>query len=201
MNHSTGKVHKITLTAILMAIVILMAYTPLGYLKAGPVEITFITIPVVIGAIVLGPVSGAFLGAVFGLTSFAQCFSTSLFGAALLGINPIATFLCCMVPRVLIGIVAGLLFPALRKVDRVGAVSFIVTSVAGALTNTVFFAGMVVGIFQNSYFGGTGFFAIFLSFFTLNVALEVVVCALVAAALSRAMLHFIPQAAVQKAAQ
>ena len=59
MNHSTSKVHKITLTAILMAIVILMAYTPLGYLKAGPVEITFITIPVVIGAIVLGPVSGA----------------------------------------------------------------------------------------------------------------------------------------------
>lgn len=201
MNHSTSKVHKITLTAILMAIIILMAYTPLGYLKAGPVEITFITIPVVIGAIVLGPWYGALLGGVFGLTSFAQCFSTSLFGAALLAISPVATFLCCMVPRVLIGIAAGLLFPALRRRDRTGAVSFIVTSVAGALTNTVFFVGMVVGIFQNSYFGGTGFFAIFLSFFTLNVALEVVVCALVAAALSKAMLHFLPQAAAQKAAQ
>ena len=85
--------------------------------------------------------------------------------------------------------------------DREGAESFIVPSEVGALTNTVFFVGMVVGIFQNSYFGGTGFFAIFLSFFTLNVALEVVVCALVAAALSKAMLHFLPQSAVQKAAQ
>ena len=55
MNRNTSKVHKITLTAILMAIILLMQYTPLGYLHAGPVEITFITIPVVIGAIVLGP--------------------------------------------------------------------------------------------------------------------------------------------------
>jgi len=178
-----------------MAIVILMAYTPLGYLKAGPVEITFITIPVVIGAIALGPWCGAFLGAVFGLTSFAQCFSTSLFGAALLAIDPVATFLCCMVPRILIGIVAGFLFPALRKHDRVGVWSFIVTSVAGALTNTVFFVGMVVAVFQHSYFGGTSFFAIFISFFTLNVAIEVAVCALVAAALSKAMLHFLPRQA------
>ena len=191
MNHNMSKVHKITLTAILMAIIFLMQYTPLGYLHIGLVEITFITIPVVIGAIVLGPWYGAFLGAVFGATSFAQCFSSSVFGAALLALNPVATFFCCMIPRILIGIVAGFLFRILTKVDHSGIVSFIITSVAGALTNTVFFVGMVVAFFQNTYFDGSGFWAIFLSFFTLNVALEVLACTVVATALSKVMMHFI----------
>ena len=191
MNHSMSKVHKITLTAILMAIILLMQYTPLGYLHAGPVEITFITIPVVIGAIVLGPWYGAFLGALFGITSFAQCFSSSVFGAALLAIDPIATFFCCMVPRILIGIVAGLLFRGLRKVDHTGIVSFVITSVAGALTNTIFFVGMVVAIFRSTYFGGSAFWTIFVSFFTVNVALEVAVCGVVASALSKVMVHVI----------
>ena len=41
--------------AILVAIMLIFAYTPLGYLKAGPIEITFMVLPVAIGAIILGP--------------------------------------------------------------------------------------------------------------------------------------------------
>ena len=70
MMQKTNKVHKMTLTAILMAIILVMSFTPLGYLRVGPVAITFLTIPVVIGAVLLGPWYGAFLGAVFGATSF-----------------------------------------------------------------------------------------------------------------------------------
>ena len=131
------------------------------------------------------------MGALFGATSFAQCFSSSVFGAALLALDPIATFFCCMVPRILIGIVAGVLFRVLRRVDHTGIVSFVITSVAGALTNTIFFVGMVVAIFRSSYFGGSAFWTIFVSFFTVNVALEVVVCGVVAAALSKVMIHVI----------
>ena len=50
----SNKVHRITLTAILMAIILVMSFTPLGYLKVGIVSITFLAIPVVIGGIVLG---------------------------------------------------------------------------------------------------------------------------------------------------
>lgn len=39
------KVHQITLTAILMAVIVLMAFTPVGYLKVGIVSITFLAIP------------------------------------------------------------------------------------------------------------------------------------------------------------
>ena len=64
---------QITLLGLMVAILLLMAYTPLGYLNVGPLAITFNIIPVAISAVALGPVGGAITGAVFGLTSFGQC--------------------------------------------------------------------------------------------------------------------------------
>ena len=64
---------QITLLGLMIAILLLMAYTPLGYLNIGPLAITFNIIPVAVSAITMGPVGGAIAGAVFGLTSFGQC--------------------------------------------------------------------------------------------------------------------------------
>lgn len=189
---SSGKVHQITLTAILAAIIVIMSFTPLGYLNLGLVSITLLVIPVVIGGIVLGPVHGGILGAVFGATSFAKCFS-EVFGGTLLSLNPVATFAACFIPRILIGVVAGALFPVLRKIDRTGVAAFIVTSLAGTLTNTVLFIGMVVAFFRNSYFEGSPFWTIFVGFFSVNVAVEIVVGVLVSAALSKVLLRFVPR--------
>ena len=51
---------RLVLTALLTALIIVMAFTPLGYLKSGAIEITFIPVPIVIGAVLLGPAGGAF---------------------------------------------------------------------------------------------------------------------------------------------
>lgn len=194
MSNTNSKVRQTALTAVLAAIVLLMAFTPLGYLRVGPVSITFLVIPVVIGGMTLGPVRGAFLGAIFGATSFAQCFMGDPFGAALVALSPLATAMACFIPRILIGVVAGLLFPALLKVRGSHALAFIVTAVAGTLTNTILFVGMVVGFFQNSYFGGSPFWTIFVGFFTVNVALELVVGVVVSAALSAVLDRFVLKA-------
>lgn len=186
MNRS-NKVHRITLTAILMAIILVMSFTPLGYLKAGIVSITFLAVPVVIGGIVLGPLYGGVLGAVFGATSFAQCFGMDAFGTALMGLNPLATFITCLLPRILIGVVAGWLYRLLHRWDRAGVWSAVVTSVAGSLTNTVFFVGMVIAFFQSSYFAGSGVWDIILLFFSVNIPLEAVVCGVLGGALSKAL--------------
>ena len=194
MNNTSSKVRETALTAVLAAIVLLMAFTPLGYLRVGPVSITFLVIPVVIGGMTLGPVRGGFLGAVFGATSFAQCFMGDLFGAALAALSPVATAVACFVPRILIGVVAGVLFPALLKVSRSHVLAFVGTAVAGTLTNTILFVGMVVGFFQSSYFGGSPFWTIFVGFFTVNVALELVVGVIVSAALSAVLDRFVLRA-------
>ena len=106
---------KLTTTAIFTAILVLMAFTPLGYLKTGGLEISFSMIPVALGAMLLGPACGAILGAVFGITSFIQCFGMSAFGAALLGINPFLTAAVCIIPRTLMGWLTGLIFNAIQK--------------------------------------------------------------------------------------
>mgnify|MGYP005772828283 CR=1 FL=1 len=187
MVQKTNKVHKMTLTAILMAIILVMSFTPLGYLRVGPVAITFLTIPVVIGAVLLGPWYGAFLGAVFGATSFSTCFGADPMGVALLSIDPVATFFTCMVPRILIGVVTGLLFRALCRRGHNNAFVLILTTLVGCLTNTVLFVSAVIFFFQSTYFGGDSLGNIIVMFFTVNALLEVVVCGLVAAGCSKAL--------------
>ena len=104
---TSKKVLFLTQTAILTAIIFLMSFTPIGYLKVGFVEITFLVIPVAVGAILLGPAVGTFLGFMFGVSSFIQCFTGSVFGAALLSINPVFTALFCVIPRTLMGFLAS----------------------------------------------------------------------------------------------
>ena len=66
---SRQKLVRLVLTALLTALIIVMAFTPLGYLQAGSITVTFVAVPGLSGAVLLGPVGGLFLGAVFGLTS------------------------------------------------------------------------------------------------------------------------------------
>ena len=182
MSNISSKVRETALTAVLAAIILLMAFTPLGYLRIGPMSITLLVIPVVIGGITLGPVRGGLLGAVFGATSLAQCFMGDISGAAMFAANAAGTVIACFVPRILIGVVAGVLFPFLMKTARNGAAAFIGTAVAGTLTNSILFIGLVVAFFKDSVLGGGSFWAIFVSFFSVNVAVELIVGVIVSAA-------------------
>lgn len=128
--------------AVLLAILIMLEVTGLGMFKTFGLELTILQIPVVIGAIVLGPSAGAILGCSFGLLSFWECFGKSQFGATLLGINPFLTFLVCVPTRALMGWLCGLIFKGLDR--RLGGgkadfVSYLVGGLSGALLNTFFF--------------------------------------------------------------
>lgn len=144
------KTIKMAQMAILIAVVLIMAFTPLGYLKTAGLEISLITIPVAIGAMVIGPVAGAVLGAVFGLTSFYQCFGMSPFGAVLLGINPLYTFLVCVPTRILMGYLAGVLFKVFIKADKSNTVCYFVGGFMTAFLNTLFFMGTLILFFWNT---------------------------------------------------
>ena len=188
MSHS--KVSRLTQLALLSAVLILMAFTPLGYLKIGPLSITFLTIPVVIGAIVMGPGAGCLLGAIFGATSFVQCFGMDAFGVALLSIDPVLTAVLCFVPRILIGLTAALMFRALHK----KGVAYPAAALTGALTNTVLFVGGLVLFFGRSEylqsFGSTPW-AIILALVSVNTVVEAVVCTLLGALLAKACTSYL----------
>ena len=143
---------QLTLLGLMIAILLVMSYTPLGYLNIGPLAISFNVIPVAISAIVLGPVGGAVAGGVFGLTSFLQCIGvggTSAMGVMLFSINPFLAFVQRFIPRLLDGICLGYIFRGVRKVSNT-YVACAVTGFFSAFLNTLFFMSVLVGLFGNT---------------------------------------------------
>ena len=179
------KTLRLAQMAMLCAILLLMAYTPLGYLRVGPVEITFLTIPVMLGAMVLGPGYGAALGALFGLTSFLQCFSGSPFGAMLLSIQPVFTALICLLPRILVGLFCGLVFRRLRG----RWFSYPLAALTATASNTVLFVGMLLLLFGHTEYiqsFGSNIWQIIAVLVGLNALIELLVCTAVGALLAKA---------------
>ena len=70
MKQSNSTVKYMTQLTLLIAVQIVMKLIGLGMVPVGPLKMSFLTVPVAIGAIVLGPLTGAILGGVFGLISF-----------------------------------------------------------------------------------------------------------------------------------
>lgn len=136
--------------AMMIAIILLMSFTPLGYLRTPGLSITLLTIPVAVGAIILGPKGGAVCGLAFGATSFYMAVTgSSAFAAALFNINPFGTFIVCIVARVLEGWITGLIFAALYK-SPAKKFSYYVASLACPLLNTFFFMGFLCLFFYNT---------------------------------------------------
>ena len=184
---------KMVRLALLIAILIVMEVTNIGYIKTPTgLEFTLMQIPVLIGAILMGPASGAVLGGVFGLTSFFQCFGKSMFGSALLAINPVLTFVVCFFPRLLMGLCCGLIFKALNRNDGKGVFSFGAASLSGALLNTLFFMSALILLFGNSDYimsmrGSLGIFQFVAAFVGVQGVIEAVVCFALGTAISKAL--------------
>lgn len=197
-------IRKMAQLAILIAVMLIFAFTPLGYLKVAAIEITFMVLPVAIGAIVVGPAGGALLGGVFGITSFIQCFGSSPFGMLLLGINPVFTFLTCMVPRILCGWLAGLIFRGLQKVDKTKLLSYCIAALSTAVLNTAFFIlSIVVFFWQNEAFISAmtswgfsldSFWVFVIAFVGLNGLIEAIVNFVLAAAVGKAVVRYVDKA-------
>lgn len=181
--------------AMLSAIIIVMGFTPLGFLKLGVVEITFLAIPVAIGAVTMGWKGGLILGSVFGTVSFIQCFGMSPLGVFLLSLGPVRTFILCVVPRALCGFIPGLIYDLITKKGSRGGIGACITaSVLCPVLNTVFFVSLFVLFFGNDaqvleFFGASSLMGIITALITVNALIEAIVCASVGTAVSKALLH------------
>ena len=146
--------------SLFVAIIILLSVTPLGYISLGVINATTIQMPVILGAILFGWKKGAFLGGVFGLTSLLKnTFQPGLTSFVFSPFIPVfgeesgsfSALLVCFIPRILIGVVSGLLFAALSQTKLKSALSAGICGFVGSLTNTVFVMGGIVLFFGESY--------------------------------------------------
>lgn len=204
-NRQHKKVLYLTQMAVLIAIMLVLELTGIGMIKIGPLEMTILQFPVIVGAILMGPAAGAGLGLVFGLISFWECFGKSAFGATLLGINPIFTFLVCVPTRTLMGWLCGLIYRGMHKVmvsghESTGAshqvrviVPYVVASLSGALLNTLFFMSTLVILFGSTEYiqgfmdmAGTHNPIMFVVWFVgLQGLIEAILCAFLGTVVSR----------------
>lgn len=187
---SNKKTQNLALMSILTALIVVMSFTPIGYLKILSIAITFIPIPVAIGAILLGPAYGAALGGVFGITSLIQCFGLDPFGTNLMSINPFFTALMCIVPRVMMGALSGAIFKGLKPKVKNSIVAYGISSFSGGFLNTFFFVAFLIVLFGNSsvfqdYDGNI--LAIITSLVTINAVIEWLACLFLGTAVAKAI--------------
>ena len=134
-------IYELAALGLLTAVSFIMAFTPLGFVPIGVLTVTFMTVPVIIAATVLKPRDAAVIGGIFGMTSFIKTVTGTggVMMAGLFQINPLLTAILCIVPRVLEGWLGGLIFQAVRRIDKTTFVSYMVASLAVPVMNTIFF--------------------------------------------------------------
>ena len=145
--------------ALMAAIIVLLANTPLGMIQLPIIKATTTHIPVIVGAILLGPLAGCILGGVFGICSLISntiapvavsiCFSPFLSQTGLVGALK-ATWVSVGC-RILIGFVAGWLWIILKKLRLADYIALPVVGFIGSMTNTVTVLGSIFFLFRAEY--------------------------------------------------
>lgn len=131
------RTRKIVVTGVLGAIDLLLGMTHLGFIPwFGGTAVTILAVPVIIGAVLEGPIVGAAIGLIFGLTSMLQAAVAPTGPGDLIFTNP----LIAVLPRLFIGPVAWLVWSALSRWPVVGLLA---AGIAGSLTNTLLVIGMI----------------------------------------------------------
>lgn len=147
--NSRNKTFRLVLRAILLAIIIVQAMVPwLGFIPLGFISLTIIHITVIIAAVVLDPKDGMVIGLFWGIATIVRAYAmpTTPFDT-LVFTNPIIS----VVPRVLVGLVAGLVFHWIYQKNKSITISSIFAGVLGSLVNTV----LVLGFMGLFYTGAT----------------------------------------------
>lgn len=207
MNRSL-KTRTMVLTGVFTAIMIVMTSVPfLGYIPVGVIRATLVHIPVIIGAIVIGPKHGTFLGFVFGCISlWMSTFSPTplsfafspFYQAGDIGGSPLS-LIVCFVPRILIGIVAYYVFKLVKRLfhnKKTGETAgLIAAGLAGSLTNTLLVMNLIYFLFQDNYAAVKGIstkalYGVILGVIAANGIPEAIVAAIFTVVIAKILLRF-----------
>ncbi|MCF0134608.1 MAG: ECF transporter S component [Blautia sp.] len=189
----TANTKKLTVMALMTAILFIFAFTPIGTIPIGPLAISLNMIPVAICAIVLGPAGGAAAGAIFGFLSFLQCFGIGIpsgMGMTLVAINPFLAFVQRFIPRLLDGFLLGFIFKMLKK--KSVSLACTVTGFCSAFLNTLFFMSALIILFGNTDYvqglmGGKNVILFVCTFVGVNAVVEMIVATIITGAIGTAL--------------
>ncbi len=175
--------------SLLLAIELVLGFTPIGLIMVPPVAVTIMHIPVIICGIVMGPLYGGLLGLVFGLCSMVKATTSAvspvdmLFSPFLSG-QPVASVIMCLVPRILLGAVAGFLFMGLSRAIKNTMVASGITAAVSTVVHTL---GVLTCL--SLLFSAIPLQQVFAIILTLNGGLEILAAVVVAVPVCTALLR------------
>ncbi|HIY00143.1 ECF transporter S component [Faecalicatena contorta] len=189
--------------ALMAAIVIVLANTPLGMIQLPVIKATTVHIPVIIGAVLLGPLAGGILGGVFGICSLVSntmaptllsfAFSPFMSTTGLPGV--LKALWISVGCRILIGVVSGWLWKLFEKVHLNQTIALPITGFVGAMVNTVTVMGSIYLLFAQQYaqaqnVGITAVWGLIMGTITASGIPEAIASAVLVLALGKVLLRF-----------
>lgn len=146
VKHFSAK--TLVLYALFIALTFVLGMT-IGLIPLGFINVTILAIPVIVGTMVLGLKAGLLFGAFFGLASALSAFGLSLvppsaLASALVAANPLLAILMCFVPRLLIPLTTHIVYRTITRNGKFEKAGIAPAAVAGSLTNTVFYLGLML---------------------------------------------------------
>ena len=167
---SRGLFHKdnmqdTILLCLFIAIILVLAFTPLGMIQLPLIKATILHVPVIIGSVLFGPKKGAVLGFLFGLCSFvSNTFTPTALSFAFSPLIPAPgtdsgswlALVICFIPRILVGVLPWFVFQLLRlpfkkENYQLRTIQLVITGAVGAFVNTAFVMGLIYVLFRDAY--------------------------------------------------
>lgn len=145
--------------ALMAAVVVVLANTPLGMIQLPIIKATTVHIPVILGAILLGPLAGSILGAVFGICSLISntiaptllSFAVSPFMSTTGLTGALKALWISVGCRVLIGLAAGLLWKLFKLCRMNDLIALPLVGFLGSMVNTVAVMGSIYFLLAAEY--------------------------------------------------
>ena len=202
MNRKKMDTRYMATLAMFCGILLVMGVTGIGFIPLPVIKATTMHIPVILGAILLGPAAGAVLGGVFGLCSIwanttspgllAFAFSPFMTTEGLPGV--LKSLWIALGCRILLGVIAGWLWKGLKKVLKQDYLALPVTAAVSTICHTVLVMGSIYLLLAQQYAQAknvaiTAVFGLVMGTVTASGIPEAIIAAVLVTVIGKALLH------------
>ena len=202
MNRKKTDTRYMAMLAMFCGILLVMGATGIGFIPLPVIKATTMHIPVILGAVLLGPAAGAVLGGVFGLCSIwanttspgllAFAFSPFMTTEGLPGV--LKSLWIALGCRILLGVIAGWLWKGLKKVLKQDYLALPVTAAVSTICHTVLVMGSIYLLLAQQYAQAknvaiTAVFGLVMGTVTASGIPEAIIAAVLVTVIGKALLH------------
>jgi uncharacterized membrane protein len=200
MNSQKKRIQQLTLAAFFVAIEVIMAITPIGYIPVGALSITTMHLPVILAGVLIGPGFGAGIGFVFGMTSFLRAtfqpgITSFVFTPFVQIGNMHGNFFSLLIafgPRILLGWSSGMMYRIIVKKTKNQTLSAILSATINTMIHTLLVLGGIWVFFAQPYADAlsittAALATAFIATITTNGILETIVAGVIIPVLTKAL--------------